>query len=177
MNNLVRTVAPTVAPVDLNRVKAHLNIWHNDDDTLLAGILAAAIASVEGPTGIGIALTTQTWAMTVAQTVRGPLYLDLGPVQSVTSVEVQNAGEWTVLDGSAYRVMTGMRPAQVTPVNCWPCHEAIRVTFKTGFGDAAENVPADLVAAILLTVGYLYENRAEDAPAARAVEAILARYR
>lgn len=177
MNNLVRVTEPINQPITLAHAKAHLNVWHADDDTLITALIGAAVASVEGPTGIGVALITQTWMQTLSRPVAGTVHIDLSPVQTVIKVEIQSDGEWSDVAPSAYRVETGQRPALVTPVGCWPAHEAMRITFEAGFGDEAEDVPVDLIAAMLLTVGYLYENRAEDAPAPRAVEAILARYR
>lgn len=174
MNNLTCITAATAQPISLAQVKQHLRIWHDDDDAYLTALCAAACATIEGPTGIGLAVLDSTWLQTMDSTVTSTVMIDLTPVQSVEKIETQDSqGSWTVVDPAHYRVNTDQRPALVSPVTSWPVHNAMRVTFKAGY----RAVPADLIAALLLTVGYLYDNRAEDAPAPRAIDAILNRYR
>lgn len=174
MNNLTCITAATAQPISLAQAKQHLRIWHDDDDAYLTALIAAACATIEGPTGIGLALLDSTWLQTIASTGTGTVMIDLTPVQSVEKIEAQDSqGVWSEVDPLRYRVNADQRPALVTPSGSWPAHSALRITFKAGYAD----VPADLIAALLLTVGYLYENRAEDAPAPRAIDAILNRYR
>lgn len=174
MNNLTCITAATAQPISLAQAKQHLRIWHDDDDAYLTALVAAAVATIEGPTGIGLALMDSTWLQTMDSTVTSTVMIDLTPVKSVEKVETQDSlGAWTVVDPSRYRVNTDQRPALLSPVTSWPVHSAMRITFKAGYSD----VPADLIAALLLIAGYLYENRAEDAPTPRAIDAILARYR
>ena len=176
MNNLTRISAPTVSPVPLADLKAHLRIWHDEDDAYLILLLNAAIAMIDGPTGIGLAMVTQTWRQLHATRMAGEIVLPLGPVQSVEKVELLTDRTWS--ETESWTLTNDQRPALLNPLGSWSDHEQIRVTFKAGFSDDASGVPEDLKAAILLIVTHLYEHRGDtDQAMPPAVEAILSRYR
>lgn len=176
MNNLTRIAAPTAPAVTLAELKAHLRIWHDEDDAYLPLLLNAAISMIDGPTGIGTAMVTQTWRQLQTTRMTGEIVLPLGPVQSVESVEVLSGGAWSETDD--WTLTNDQRPALLNPVGSWPDHEQIRVTFKAGFSNEATGVPEDLKAAILLIVTHLYEHRGDtDQAMPPAVDAILSRYR
>ncbi len=80
-SKLTRTVAPAVTVVSSSEAKAHLRVEHTADDTYIAGLIAAAEATIDGPHGIGVAMVTQTWAMTFDGFLPMPLYLPLWPVR------------------------------------------------------------------------------------------------
>jgi len=160
MNNISRISASSALPVSVDLAKKHARIWTTDDDDYLAHLINAAVATVEGPNGIGMALLTSEWRQHHGTPQTGPLSLPLAPVQSVTKVEVMNAGIWADVDSDAYRATTDIRPALAEPVTSWPAHEQIRVTFKSGFGNTADTIPADLQAAIYMLITHWYENRA-----------------
>jgi len=61
----VRVTAPADRPVTLAEVKNHCRIDHSDDDTLVQSYIDAAVAHVEGWSGVlGRCLVTQTWRQT-----------------------------------------------------------------------------------------------------------------
>jgi uncharacterized phiE125 gp8 family phage protein len=164
-NRLTRTIAPAGELITLPAIKAHLNVEHDDDDDLVGAQLLAAIGMVDGATGIGVALLTQTWRLSLD---RWPdcLRIPLGPVQAVASVTYLDAnGVRQTLDPSAYLLDTGRKPAVLAPAfgTSWPDTRpqsgAILITFTAGFGDAVATVPAQILSAIKLLVGDLYANR------------------
>ncbi len=181
MNNLKRLTTSNTPVVDLELIKRQAHIWSNDDDAFLDHLIKAAVASIEGPQGIGIALLSSNWLQHHSGCQHGPVWLPLAPVSTVTKVETCLSGTWTDVDPTGYRVTTGIRPAKVEPVTAWPAHDALRVTFTAGFGAAASDVPADLVAAIFMLVTHWFENRApldgQGVEMPFAVTSILNRYR
>lgn len=180
---LVRTQAPASPVVSVVEAKRHLRVFHDDDDADIEAMVASAEAAIEGPTGIGVALSPQTWRLSLD---RFPceIIVPLGPVTAVTSVGYVDA------NGSDATV-TGLRfDLDSSPLRIWPARGtawpsatcepgAVKVTFVCGYVD----LPKDLRWAILLLVGHLYENReavttdlkAVDLP--MGVSSILERYR
>lgn len=180
-NRITRTVAPSALPVSLDEVKRHLAIVrHDNDDLYLTSLIDVAVAMIDGPFAIGIALCPQTYRFTVpdlAPVFTIPIY----PVRDIVSIAWIDRDnlEQTATD---FRVDTDCNPARVYMTNNFRNYGSqsgsTKVTFRAGF----DNVPADLRHAILMIIGHLYENREatstvklETVP--MAVETILARYR
>lgn len=191
----VRTGTPA-AIMDLATAKAHLRVEHQDEDTLIAGILAAATERLDGWSGIlGRCLMPQTWTSFVPYFDDFRLRLPLVPVQSVTSVKYYDVnGVQQTFGASNYRLLADGRSAyiQLAFPAVWPTSlallrdDAVSITFLAGYADAA-SVPAALKQAILLMVGDFYENRltvevgvrvtAIEIPMSVTVEALIAPYR
>lgn len=177
---LVRTVAPTLPAVTVNEIKQwSRSTDFGDDDELLTSMVAAAAAAIEGPTGIGIALTPQTWRLSL-DCFPCEITIPLGPVTNVTSITYEDGteiDEWRVdFDASPCKILPA-RDASWPAVACEP--GAVKVTFVCGFTD----VPADLKAAVCLLATHFYKHReavttdlkAVDLP--MGVDSILNRYR
>lgn len=181
-SRLVRTAAPNPV-VTLVEAKKQLRVLHSDDDEKILSLIAAAEACIDGPTGIGIALATQTWRLSLD---RFPceIIVPLGPVTEITSVTYRNAaGVVTPVTGLRYDL-------DESPVRIWPARDtawpetycepgAVKVTFNCGYA----SLPQDLRHAILLLVGHFYEHREAVTTDLNAVElpmgvsSILERYR
>ena len=164
-SKLIRTATTVVAAIPLDTARAHLRVEHTDEDAYIESLIEAATATIEGPHGIGVALVSQTWAMTFDGFLPSPFALPLYPVQSVTSITYTDTdGQTQTLDPSLYQFAKG-NPAVVerAPGASWPAVRrqlnAATATFAVGFGASAADVPADLRHAILLMVGHLYEQR------------------
>lgn len=161
----VLVTAPTARPVSLEEAKLHLRVDSGDDDTLIAGLIEAATAHLDGYSGtLGRCIMTQTWSQEYERPV-GDLVLPLGPVQSAAIV---GFSDFTVKqDGRGYFL-------RLNDGASWP--EEVLVEFVAGSDEA----PAPLKAAILLHIGTLYENRetvADKWTPTRAYEALTAPYR
>ncbi len=190
-DRLSRVAAPAVKPLSLEAAKAHLRVEDEDDDALIEALIDAAIAMVDGPKGIGLAMIEQTWLLSLDRFER-TISLPLGPAREIVSVEyVDGNGDLAAVDADDFIFSAGQDPAVLTPLygQAWPVPRpqpgTVRITYKAGFGATAAAVPSDLVAALKLIVGHLYANREAVAQVSAGailklpmgVEAIFDRYR
>lgn len=158
--------------VDLDDLKAHLNVDINEFDVLIDSLGIAATKHVDGWTGIlgGLCLLTQTWSQAFenfpcgaayvcprSSVMKNVLRLKLAPLIAITSVKYRDsAGVQQTLSSSNYRAQEdalgwfiAAAPGVSSP---WPSslqsrNDAIVVEAKFGFGGAAD-VPEDLRGAI-----------------------------
>ncbi|MBA2628006.1 MAG: phage head-tail connector protein [Gemmatimonadales bacterium] len=174
----VRLVTPpAVEPVDLESLKRHLRVEHNEDDELIATLGQAAREF--GETYTRRAWMTQTWERVIDTFPWSALSLPYPPVQSIESVTYVDrngatqtwAADQYTLDlagdggfGRLYPVFGGVYP---TDLRWHPGGVVVR--FVAGYGDVPEtladplaaSVPAAGRAALKLIVGHLYAHREE----------------
>jgi len=151
-------------PITLAEAKAHLRVDASDEDDLIARLIGAAVAKVEGPKGLGVAVMERQWALSLHAFPRS-IMLPLGPVTAVNAIAYLDvSGAQQTLASGDYHVDLDGEPAEIEPAfgKSWPATRnrrgAVTVTFTAGFPDAA-SVPDDLKTALLMTVAHLYENR------------------
>lgn len=162
------------SPVDLPTAKIHIRAGGSYDvpsaaaytaeDTIIQSYLNAASRLVEDQ--LGRALLTQTWqAVFSLYDNELKFIITRGPMQSISLVEALILGVYTTVATSVYRVRNISRDDTYVRLNLnqtWPVADtddaAYRFTFTLGYG-AASNVPAPIIAAILLVTSGLYENR------------------
>lgn len=181
--------APAVFPVDVEAIKRQLRIApadvSHDVDALEA--LEAAVAEIDAVGRLGRAMITQD-----IQQVSGPRIsdweLEITPVQSVVSVEARGVdGGWVPQNMAAFTLI-GDGDRSWLRARRWPSvsaarPDAIRVTYRAGFGDQPQDVPADLRHAVRLLAAHRFEMREEVvagstlAQMPNGVEAILSRHR
>lgn len=185
---LERVVPPAVAPVTLSEAKAQARVAFDDDDGLIFSLIDAAVDLFDGDGQLNRAIITQTWAQWGPQSP-GRMRLLMGPFQSLVSVEYYDAdGVLQAADIADYEIRKDgdFVTIEPKPGAAWPRtqarQDAIKITYKAGFGDAASDVPQGIRHAILLIVAYWYDNRAaasdvnlRDAP--MAVDALIGRHR
>jgi uncharacterized phiE125 gp8 family phage protein len=168
--NLTLKTAAELEPVTLSEVKAHLNIGHGDDDTLLGEYLTSAIAELDGRDGtLGRALVNQVWTLKLPG-FPSEIRLPMPPTQSVDAITyIDREGVTQSVAPSAYAVsgLGGMHWAVIRPASghAWPAtgeaDEAVTIDFTAGFGATSDKVPAPIRHAIKERVSQLYENRVE----------------
>lgn len=163
----------TELPVLLETSRMHLrNEDLRFDDDYLMGVIRAAGVMVERQ--YGIALLNQTikeYHKAFPGCDDNPILLRITPLVSVTSIQyVDTAGDTQTWDSDEYTSGHYNQTAFIVPKvgYSWPgdvasIPNAVTVTYLAGFGTKASAVPADIRAALLLTIAALYENR-EDAP-------------
>lgn len=173
--SLTLNTPPAAEPLSLADVYSHLRITptgappaHPDDPSLQLYITAARQFAEND---VRRALITQTWDL---RRDRFPqcgyaLRLPLPPLQSVAWVRyIDTGGVEQTLDPDSYIVDANNEPGRITMRRglSWPATDcvanAVAVRFTAGYGVAGTDVPHAIRAAMLLTVGGLYENR-EDA--------------
>ena len=156
--------APSSEPVSLAEARLFLRVEHDDDDDLIAALIAAARVQVEAQTRR--ALITQTWRLTRdAWPAGGVLPILPVPLREVTAVGVYDAdGMIHALDVDDFYIDTISAPAVLAfergaPLSPGRLNAGIEIDIEAGYGDAAEAVPAPLRQAIRLLVAHWYENR------------------
>lgn len=157
---------PVKRPVTLDQAKAHCRVDHDDDNHVLLQAINAAVEWVE--TNTGRALITRTYEIGQSD-LGGCIELPMPPLQSVESITyVDEEGNQQTLAADQYQVQTWVAPGYVLPAYdvTWPkVREQINsvvVEYKAGYGEDAEDVPADIRSALLLLVGHFYENREQN---------------
>jgi len=164
----VRTVAPLVEPISLEEARARLRIDHHEEDPLIAALIAAATALLDGWSGIlRRALINQTWVQKFPRFPAGAvLGLALAPVQSIVSVSYFDADNvQRTLDASVYALLDDeLGPFVTRQVDqAWPAtfarEDAVSVTYVAGYGPSGDDVPAAIRHAMHLIIGHWYEHR------------------
>ena len=108
MHSLTRITAPTLKPVSVMDVKAHLRIDTNDDDILIAAYIDSAIEEVEAWTRR--AIMTQTWIMHLEEWPDGDymvmpfgnLHADATATGTLTSGANQDNNDTVTIDTKVY---------------------------------------------------------------------------
>jgi uncharacterized phiE125 gp8 family phage protein len=168
---------PAIRPVSLTEAKSHLRVDFPDDDALIDILIRAATEYVDGPTGfLGRALISQTWELVLdafpGHGVTGSTGLEIKipipPLISIVKVEYDDpTGLPVILDPADYTMDNVNEPGWIVPDGNWPATfdgiNSVRIRFVAGYVDAAnspnDQIPGDIKAAILLTLGSLYANR------------------
>ncbi len=155
---------PVLSPLSTADAKARLRVDFADDDTLIDNFVKGAVARIDGPSGIGYALMTQTWRKTCDAFPLVTL-LPGAPVKSVTEIKyLDTTGTAQTLDAADYRIDLGNEPVRVVPNigKAWPATYntigAVWIDYVLGEG-AAANVNADLIDAVSLMLAHRYEHR------------------
>lgn len=189
---MLRPVLVTPAatlPLSLDEAKQHCRVHHTDDDSRIAVLISAATSYLDGPAGIlGRALIEQTWQQdydSFSAANRIPIG-DAREIVSVTYFDQDNASQ--ALASAVYSLFSddagdyvALKPGQSWPSTyCRP--DAVRITWKAGFGTGAGDVPAAIRQAMLLLIGNwnLYAEASLDFSATRlpfGVEALLEPFR
>lgn len=158
------TVAPAAEPITVAEAKAHLNVDHSNDDTLIGALIVAARQHVEAYTGTR--LVTQTVKLRAAAFDSSHFRFPVAPLQSATIEYVDTAGATQTLATTVYSVLPyGLSPSIARKYDqTWPATrelpDAITITAVVGYGAAAA-VPAPIVHAIKLLLSDWYDNRAD----------------
>ncbi len=165
---MVLTSAPVAEPLNAADIRARLGIGADVTDDVLNAYVAAARQQLDGWVGwLHRALITQTWTMHLPAFSRR-VRIPLPPLQSVVSVTYTDAaGAEQTVAGSNYRTLPGNPPTLVFADSFgFPgteCREdAVRITFKAGYGDAGTDVPEPIRQAITLMVRHIHSIAARD---------------
>ena len=150
--------APAEPAVTLADAKAFLHVWHDDDDAVIAQLIAAATDKLDGADGmLGRCILEQTWRMTLDCFPSGAIRLPLPPFREVVSITyLDTNGVEQTLPGSAYRATHG---GVLSSTATWPdtaqISGAVSIIFTAGLDEA----PASIKQVILALAFYWYENR------------------
>lgn len=156
-------------PVSLELTRMHLrNEDLRVDDALVRALILSATQNIEAQ--YGIALLEQTVVQThnaFPASSDTPMLLRIAPLLSVTSIAyIDAAGATQTWNASQYTSGRFNNTAFIVPKigYSWPSGlakmpNAVTITYDAGYGTKSENIPEPIKQAILLNVGWLYENR------------------
>ena len=160
--------APAALAVTLDDVKGALRISFTDQDDELEAALNAAIDHFDGYEGyVSRALINQEWSVAVCgANCHGRIFAPLTPCQAITEIEYYDTdGILQTATLADFRLTRAMDYAYVTPETgkVWPTtqarQDAIKITFRVGYGPDTASIPNNLKHAIRLTTGHYYEHR------------------
>jgi uncharacterized phiE125 gp8 family phage protein len=183
-----RTVASVITTAD---AKDHLRVDNSDEDSLIDRLVLASIDAIEARIRSSMVPASLILLAPRFPTCAGYFALPRAPVRSITSITyVDSDGTQQTMDGSDYVLNGDEKPATVglsDPSSVpWPTdlasrRDAVRIRYEAGPA-TINDVSDSLVAATMLMIGHLYENRqavvtgtiATKVP--DAVEALIARH-
>lgn len=150
------TESPASEPISLVEAKAHLRVFHDDDDAYIGALVTAARDHAEKYCGaywaeVEVVANCDNWC--------DLSWLPVTPVSDVVSIDyIVSDGASATLDSAVYEFRADARSIVLKPGQVWPAIQAesrISVTLDVG----PEAIPPAVRHAILLRVEDLYENR------------------
>ena len=168
-------VTPPEPVVSVEEAKLHLRVDGDDEDTVIAGMIAAATGFIDGPDGwLGRAIGVQELEYRGDLFRCDPIRLPYPPVVDIISVEYEDgAGVVQTLDPSLFE----LRGAELGTAwgKSWPSvrayrgpAETVRVRYNAGYAD----LPPAIRVAILMMVGDMYRHRSETVDGSSAAAAM-----
>lgn len=147
---------PFPGPPTVAQAKAWCYVDGDQDDALIAHLIASAVERLDGRAGVlGRALEPQTWEL-VLDGFPAEIQLPLGPVAEVVEIAYEDAqGARQVVSEASWRLERDAVEGCVAPVASWPSTAGkVTVTWIAG-----EGCPPAVQRVILQTVKYWYDNR------------------
>lgn len=163
-SQLSPVAVPASTPIDVEELKTHLRISHDDEDNDLQTLIFAAVGQIDGRDGwLGRALITQQWQLILNCFPATCISIPLPPLQSIDEIRYLDAfGAEQTLSSADYTVHAG-EPATLSSKTCWPstaCRpDAVKITFTAGYGDTANDVPALIRQYLKIICGGFYLQR------------------
>ncbi len=166
--SLTRQTPPAVEPVTVAEAKAHLRVDISDDDTYIGTLITAAREWCEQY--LDRTLVNTQWVMRFdsfpyeIELPRPPI-ASSGTTTAVSLTYTLGDDSTATLSTATYRVDRNSTPGVVRQLRAgsWPGnlddYNAVSVTWWAGYGSAGSSVPAAIRHAILMLVGFWYENR------------------
>ncbi|TXI87767.1 MAG: hypothetical protein E6Q40_04530 [Cupriavidus sp.] len=166
-----RSIGPAAAtpsvsepPITLQAAKRQLALVDfDDDDTLIAELLAGAVDIVERSTGL--VLSRRPVIEEAADLTPMGMKIRAWPIASVDAVTyIARDGTEQLLDSTLYRYSAGrpQRRARIMPTGPWPSVQAgagaVTIAVTAGF-DSPEDVPTGAILALKMLLAEFYLNR------------------
>lgn len=160
---------PAVEPLALADARSHLRVVGTQDDNDISTYIVAARRWAENYTSR--ALITQTWKVQFDGSFPGfPVELPMPNLQSVSAIRYYDAAGaqqvWApanyVVDAPAGPQAPPGRVDLATSVSVPAVLSrmgSVEIEFVAGYGSDVDTIPGDLVSAMKLVLGHLFENR------------------
>lgn len=186
MAGLKINTEPSVEPISTAEAKTFLRIDSSAEDTLIDNLIKTSRIYCEEYTGRS--LINQTWdfyldgfsevktdlweGMRIAPDIsmkQRYISIPRPPLVSVTSITTyDDADTATVFSSSKYYVDNVSEPARIVlrDGQAWPTSlrvaNAVKITYVSGYGESATNIPEALITGIKEHILYMYENRGDN---------------
>ncbi len=170
-------------PVTLEEVKKAANVDFSDDDDLLGNYLKAAFRYLNGWHGVlGRSIVNETYKIEVEEPFGHKITIPFYDVKDVSISYEDGKGNVQTLLADRYKVLPTATGTELRFIAASGLSFPLKITFITGFGDKAEDVPSPIKVAIMMLAVYWYEHREAASDIVQnklpfAVDALLAPYR
>ena len=165
-SKVLDTAAPS-EPIALSEAKLFLKVDTSDDDALIGTIISSAREYVENFTGYQLLSATYTQYLDKFPNKNTAIELLMNPVSAVTHVKYYDSDNtlqtWNT---SNYDTDLKGKPARITLANdatfptVYDRTNAVEIKFVAGYAStSATGFPKQLLNAMYLIIGHLYENR------------------
>jgi len=170
---------PAQEPVSVAEAKAYARIHLDEEDTVIADVIAAARAQVEAATGRALLTQTLRWSLP-ASPQTDHVILPRAPATSLLGVETLSGEGDVIAHGTETFLLVGGEAVRPIPGTAWPGTAArglgaFRIRFEAGYGSDPSAVPAALREAVLVLTSARFESRADAGTGL--VEGLIAPYR
>lgn len=163
----IQTTPPTVEPLTLAEVKAHIRVTHNDDDIYISTLITSARRMIEQ--SYDLCLLQQSWSVFLDRwPAEGAVTLPLFPLLSVVDIKIYGDDDVAAtLDHAHYFLDAASRPARVTLRNGRTFPQpgrgvnGIEIKLITGFGASANTVPEAIKQALLMIISDWFASRGD----------------
>ncbi len=152
---------PEILPVSLSGIKKFLRIDHGDDDDLLTQLIGAATLQVEGHTKQSLINRTVKQYIDEVPS-RGRIIVEGWPVREIVSIAGFDAtGTEVVLPSDEFAHEIRLDPAVIsmTPALNAKYPNGFEISFVSGYGETAQDIPSNIIHAINRVVAHWYEHR------------------
>lgn len=165
------STAATIKALTVADAKTHLNVTHNEDDSLISDYIDAATKVLQDRCGRCFVEETRKLVMNGFDDKRyvhdRVIYLPRSPVSSVSSITYVNssAGTTSTLASTDYVVSAYDKPGRISEAYnaTWPTPRCqpnnVTVTYLTGSSTTTASVPANIKQALRMLVAHWYRNR------------------
>ncbi len=156
---LKRINPPSLEPITLAEAKLFLRVDGSTEDSVITSLMAVAREAAEQC--IMRSLITQDWQITYHQYAPLCITLPMQPIQSVLSVvSVDEAGVQVTISSTHYAFDAS---AGVLEFDSEISGTQVRINYRAGYGDAANDVPHPIRHAILTHIAALFDDRSAEA--------------
>jgi len=139
-------------PITLEQAKKHLEVQHDDDDDMIAEMLAAAVDYVETFTGKNL---SEKLVKHEVSAFGRHVRLFRGPIQSIERVEYDPISGGAPVEFTGHRFFNGRL---LTAAGYYfPAAAAVRITYIAGFKPG--EMPPALGHAVKLLLAHFYSSR------------------
>ncbi|MEM6397488.1 MAG: head-tail connector protein [Bacteroidota bacterium] len=151
MYELTVHTPPAIEPISLAEAKNWLRVDNDADDSLIETMITSARMAAENYTNRKFITQTLKQDFQAGAVI---VPLNAGPVQGdpilvIGSTDLEVDVDYTFNESTYAFQLNQMTTAKLS------------LTYVVGYGDSADDVPAPIKQAILLTMGKFYENRSD----------------